>query len=309
MRNLERLSLFLIVIAVFLIPVLSKTTTEDETKSDTSNSVAAPSGDAATEPKKGPASAFIASFSTIIVSELGDKTFFIAAIMAMRYNRMAVLAGALLALFLMTGISTAFGQLVTALIPAFYTHVLTTLLFFFFGFKLLWDAYHDEGTENNEKSEVELELNQLHTKMMEKKLKNEDDTLGQTSKDENEEHRSLKTEASTPIDIEANGKGKNTCANQIEKVASKLVFWQALTLTFLGEWGDRSQISTIALAAESSAIMVFLGGFLGHVCCTSLAVLGGKYLANKISEKMVNISGGVLFLIFGIHNMIVGSPI
>jgi len=306
MRNLERLSLFLIVIAVFLIPVLSKTT-EAETKSDTSNSVAAPSGDAATEPKKGPASAFIASFSTIIVSELGDKTFFIAAIMAMRYNRMAVLAGALLALFLMTGISTAFGQLVTALIPVFYTHVLTTLLFFFFGFKLLWDAYHDEGTENNEKSEVELELNQLHTKMMEKKLKNEDDTLGQTTKDENEEHRSLKTEASTPIDIEANG--KNTCANQIEKVASKLVFWQALTLTFLGEWGDRSQIATIALAAESSAIMVFLGGFLGHVCCTSLAVLGGKYLANKISEKMVNISGGVLFLIFGIHNMIVGSPI
>jgi len=294
------------VIAVFLIPVLSKTT-EAETKSDTSNSVAAPSGDAATEPKKGPASAFIASFSTIIVSELGDKTFFIAAIMAMRYNRMAVLAGALLALFLMTGISTAFGQLVTALIPVFYTHVLTTLLFFFFGFKLLWDAYHDEGTENNEKSEVELELNQLHTKMMEKKLKNEDDTLGQTTKDENEEHRSLKTEASTPIDIEANG--KNTCANQIEKVASKLVFWQALTLTFLGEWGDRSQIATIALAAESSAIMVFLGGFLGHVCCTSLAVLGGKYLANKISEKMVNISGGVLFLIFGIHNMIVGSPI
>jgi len=282
MRNLERLSLFLIVIAVFLIPVLSKTT-EAETKSDTSNSVAAPSGDAATEPKKGPASAFIASFSTIIVSELGDKTFFIAAIMAMRYNRMAVLAGALLALFLMTGISTAFGQLVTALIPVFYTHVLTTLLFFFFGFKLLWDAYHDEGTENNEKSEVELELNQLHTKMMEKKLKNEDDTLGQTTKDENEEHRSLKTEASTPIDIEANG--KNTCANQIEKVASKLVFWQALTLTFLGEWGDRSQIATIALAAESSAIMVFLGGFLGHVCCTSLAVLGGKYLANKISEK------------------------
>jgi len=308
MRNLEKLSLLLILIAVFFIPVLSKTD-DAETKSDTSNSVAAPSANSGTEPKKGPASAFIASFSTIIVSELGDKTFFIAAIMAMRYNRIAVLCGALLALFLMTGISTAFGQLVTALVPAFYTHVLTTLLFFFFGFKLLWDAYHDEGTENNEKSEVELELNQLHTKMMEKKSKNsmtenENDSKKQSAKDDNEEQRSLKTEASTPIDIEANGKG--TCVNQIEKVASKLVFWQALTLTFLGEWGDRSQISTIALAANSSAIMVFLGGFLGHACCTSLAVMGGKYLANKISEKMVNISGGVLFLIFGIHNIFVG---
>ena len=34
------------------------------------------------------ASAFLASISRIIVSEFGDKTFFIAAIMAMRNNRL-----------------------------------------------------------------------------------------------------------------------------------------------------------------------------------------------------------------------------
>lgn len=49
--------------------------------------------------------AFLASISVIIVSELGDKTFFIAAIMAMRYNRLVVLAAALLALALMTCLS------------------------------------------------------------------------------------------------------------------------------------------------------------------------------------------------------------
>lgn len=47
----------------------------------------------------------MASISVIIVSELGDKTFFIAAIMAMRYNRLIVLAGAMLALGLMTCLS------------------------------------------------------------------------------------------------------------------------------------------------------------------------------------------------------------
>ena len=49
--------------------------------------------------------AFVASISVIIVSELGDKTFFIAAIMAMRHSRMVVFAGAISALFIMTLLS------------------------------------------------------------------------------------------------------------------------------------------------------------------------------------------------------------
>lgn len=49
--------------------------------------------------------AFIASLSVIIVSELGDKTFFIAAIMAMRHPRLTVFVGALFALGLMTVLS------------------------------------------------------------------------------------------------------------------------------------------------------------------------------------------------------------
>jgi len=49
--------------------------------------------------------AFVASLSVIIVSELGDKTFFIAAIMAMRHSRITVFAGAISALALMTILS------------------------------------------------------------------------------------------------------------------------------------------------------------------------------------------------------------
>lgn len=49
--------------------------------------------------------AFIASFSVIIVSELGDKTFFIAAIMAMKHPRITIFSGAIFALGLMTVLS------------------------------------------------------------------------------------------------------------------------------------------------------------------------------------------------------------
>jgi len=33
-------------------------------------------------------------------------------------------------------------------------------------------------------------------------------------------------------------------------------------MTFLGEWGDRSQITTIALAVEGGPYVVFTGSFL-----------------------------------------------
>lgn len=53
--------------------------------------------------------------------------------------------------------------------------------------------------------------------------------------------------------------GKKIITSQIGVV---FIFWQALTLTFLGEWGDRSQVTTIALASQSSAVAVFIGASL-----------------------------------------------
>ncbi|KAG2140789.1 hypothetical protein BD769DRAFT_1650848 [Suillus cothurnatus] len=76
------------------------------------------------------------------------------------------------------------------------------------------------------------------------------------------------------------------------------VFVQSFVLTFLGEWGDRSQIATIALGPNM--YLVTLGTVLGHTCCIALAVVGGRYVSSKISVKHVTLGGAALFLIFGI---------
>jgi putative Ca2+/H+ antiporter (TMEM165/GDT1 family) len=55
-------------------------------------------------------SGFTAAFALIFVSELGDKTFFIAALLAMRLGRFRVLVGATSALATMTVISVALGR-------------------------------------------------------------------------------------------------------------------------------------------------------------------------------------------------------
>ena len=64
----------------------------------------------------------VESLLMILVSELGDKTFFIAAILAMRHSRHVIFAGAISALALMTVLSAAFGYLLPTLLPKAYTH-------------------------------------------------------------------------------------------------------------------------------------------------------------------------------------------
>ena len=105
--------------------------------------------------------AFIASISVIVVSELGDKTFFIAAIMAMRHPRMVIYIGAMGALGAMTILSALLGNIVTKFVPRIYTFYLSSILFACFGIKMLKDGYAmspDEGVE--EYKEVQQELDE-----------------------------------------------------------------------------------------------------------------------------------------------------
>ncbi len=60
---------------------------------------------------------FVESLSVIVVSELGDKTFFIAAIMAMTSNKLTVFLAAISALVLMTVLSALLGWVATTFIP------------------------------------------------------------------------------------------------------------------------------------------------------------------------------------------------
>jgi len=76
-------------------------------------------------------------------------------------------------------------------------------------------------------------------------------------------------------------------------------------MTFLAEWGDRSQLATIVLAAREEIKGVILGGVLGHGLCTGLAVLGGRMIAQRISVRTVTLAGGVVFLFFALTALVV----
>ncbi len=61
---------------------------------------------------------------------------------------------------------------------------------------------------------------------------------------------------------------------------------QTFIMTFLGEWGDRSQIATIAMAAGQDYWWVTGGAVSGHAVCTGVAVIGGRAIAGRVSLRV-----------------------
>lgn len=210
--------------------------------------------------------AFLSSLAMILVAELGDETFIIAAIMAMRHPRLIVLSGALSALAIMTVLSTALGVIAPMLISPKVVNKCAFVLYTFFGCRLFYIAWRAKP--------------------------------GQSMQEEVDE-------VAEKIDVDKAPKGK------VRRILSRVctpIFLEAFVLTFLAEWGDRSQITTIALAAHKDPYGVTIGAIVGHAFCTSLAVIGGKILALKISQRLVAAVGGMLFIVFAWHALIFGAP-
>lgn len=194
--------------------------------------------------------AFTAGLSLITVSELGDKTFFIAAILAMRHSRRLVFIGAIAALALMTILSVLVGQ-TASLLPKIFMHYAEVILFLGFGVKLLYEASQMSPQAACDEADEAMDV----VKAAEAKL----------------------------------AKGHTWMAICLE----------AFTLTFMAEWGDRTQFATIFLAAANNPIGVTLGAILGHAICAAIAVLTGRWICGRISERMLTAMGGALFILFG----------
>jgi putative Ca2+/H+ antiporter (TMEM165/GDT1 family) len=72
------------------------------------------------------------------------------------------------------------------------------------------------------------------------------------------------------------------------------------SLVLLSELGDKSQITILALAADSSfAIMVFIGSMMGFLIVNSLGALAGDRVAARIPLRIVKRVVGLVFILFG----------
>jgi len=73
----------------------------------------------------------------------------------------------------------------------------------------------------------------------------------------------------------------------------------ALTF-FLAEMGDKTQLATLALAADlRSPAAVLAGATTGMVLADALAVGLGEYICKRVSPRLVHLVSAGVFLVFG----------
>ncbi|WWD02492.1 hypothetical protein V865_000532 [Kwoniella europaea PYCC6329] len=282
--------------------------------------------------------ALFKAFVMIVVSEIGDKTFLIAAIMATRHPRVTVFGGAFASLVVMSILSAALGRVILGLIPKVWTLWAASILFLVFGIKMLQESFsmaagnshiQEEMREVEEELEEDSAVHDSHNargtssnipleSLEEGKVLSGggavDIPSSPSTRNSKLPNNKYKTGPSIHFPLSGSSRQDGGGVGPLEErhwtitVKEKLrntiqlltnpVFAQAFVLTFLGEWGDRSQITTIAMGGAHSVPVIAFGTILGHGVCTAGAVVGGRYLSTKISVKHISLLGSAAFIIF-----------
>lgn len=251
-----------------------------------------------------PMHSYILSLTMILFSEIGDKTFLIAALMAMKHDRLLVFSAALSALVAMTVLSAVFGHAVPTLLPKRFTNFLAAILFLVFGAKLLREGLAMSPAEGvaAEMQEVEMELEEKeHLARQQDRRRSSvspyalEMGLGRARSDRKSRSGTRlpsppRSPSSSPdrslSPAHSTFKRAITGLTNLFSLLLSPAWVQTFVMTFLGEWGDRSQIATIAMAAGQDYWWVTGGAISGHAVCTGVAVIGGRAIAGRVSLRV-----------------------
>jgi len=94
---------------------------------------------------------------------------------------------------------------------------------------------------------------------------------------------------------------------ECNRLQGRSPFMLVATTFFLAELGDKTMLSTVALATDYSVIPVWLGSSLGMVLSDGLAIIVGQILGAKLPERAVKIGAAIIFFGFGAVRTVQGA--
>jgi Ca2+/H+ antiporter, TMEM165/GDT1 family len=90
-------------------------------------------------------------------------------------------------------------------------------------------------------------------------------------------------------------------ATDLQKSSVWSTFLSTFITIFLAEMGDKTQLATLLLSAQSkSPWIVFLGAGTALIATSLVGVLLGRYLAKVLSPRTLDIAAGMLLMVVSI---------
>jgi putative Ca2+/H+ antiporter (TMEM165/GDT1 family) len=78
------------------------------------------------------------------------------------------------------------------------------------------------------------------------------------------------------------------------------IFFTTFLLITVAEFGDKTQLAVVALSSTNNAAGIWLGATLALGMTSTMGVLAGRKLLQKISVELLHKIGGILFLILAL---------
>ncbi len=102
----------------------------------------------------------------------------------------------------------------------------------------------------------------------------------------------------------SNDNSSSNTNNRLRKNISYILF--IASSIAIGELGDKTFLASIGLGIQYPCFKTILicGAILGMIVSDSIAIVFGKLLSKKISDNIISLFSGLLFLIFGVAGFI-----
>jgi putative Ca2+/H+ antiporter (TMEM165/GDT1 family) len=213
------------------------------------------------------ADAFFLSLGMVSMAEMFDKTWFVALVMAMRYEKHTVFWGCFAALAVHVLIAAAFGYSISRLMAPSTLQFFAATVYGVFTILYAYDWY--------------------------------------TSDSDADLIAAGKEEVTEELDEEAVAAQYGAVQNKITKTGKatwlqvRRVFAQCFMAVFIAEWGDRTQMAMIGIHASKPIVPVMLGSTLAFGLLTLSAVLVGLFLGDQtLRETTVKAVCAASFALF-----------
>ena len=90
-------------------------------------------------------------------------------------------------------------------------------------------------------------------------------------------------------------------SNRAERPGFVAVLFSTFTTVFVAELGDKTQLATLLLSAQSgSPVLVFVGAALALICSSLVGVLVGQWLAKTLPPERLEFMAGLLMISLGL---------